>query len=377
MALAQGTPVLLLDEPTTFLDLAHQCEVMDLLQHLNATDGRTIVAVLHDLNQACRYAHHLIAIKDGAVVATGPPAAVVTEAIGCRRVRFGGACHRRPHHRHSTRAATRARPPDVTARRRPCCSSPGWWRQSVVLMFVTLLSIAYGSKPIPIGTVFKAFTEFDGSNEQLIVRSLRVPRTAVGLMVGACLGLSGAIMQGLTRNPLADPGILGVDAGAALAVVIAIYVFGVSSLLGYVWFSYAGALVASVVVYGLGSGGRTGATPVKIALAGAALSALLGSFTSAILLLDTATLDQFRFWSVGSIAGRDGDIARQVAPFVVVAVALSLCMWKALDTLALGDDVARSLGASVGAPVRCARSRSCSPRAPPPLRADLSRSSVS
>ncbi len=234
------------------------------------------------------------------------------------------------------------------------------------LTFVTLLSIAYGSKPIPIGTVFEAFTEFDGSNDQLIVRSLRVPRTVIGLMVGACLGLSGAIMQGLTRNPLADPGILGVNAGAALAVVIAIYVFDVGSLLGYVWFSFAGALVASVIVYGLGSGGRTGATPVKIALAGAAVSALLGSFTSAILLLDTETLDQFRFWSVGSIAGRDGDIARQVAPFVVVAVALSLCTWRALDTLALGDDVARSLGASVGTqPARCARSRSCSRRVPP------------
>ena len=131
-------------------------------------------------------------------------------------------------------------------------------------------------------------------------------------------------------------------------VVIGIYVFNVGSLLGYVWFSFAGARIASLVVYGLGSGGRTGATPVKIALAGAALSALLGSFTSAILLLDTETLDQFRFWSVGSIAGRDGDIARQVAPFVVVAVVLSLCTWRALDTLALGDDIARSLGASVG-----------------------------
>jgi iron complex transport system permease protein len=218
----------------------------------------------------------------------------------------------------------------------------------VVLAIVVLASIAYGSKPIPIGTVFRAFTDFDGSNEHLIVRSLRVPRTAVGLMAGACLGLAGAIMQGLTRNPLADPGLLGVDAGAALAVVIGIYVFDVGSLLGYVWFSYAGALVASVVVYGLGSSGRSGATPVKIALAGAALSALLGSFTSAILLLDTETLDQFRFWNVGSVAGRDGDIARQLAPFAIVAIAVSLCTWRALDTLALGDDVARSLGATIG-----------------------------
>ncbi|HWM19394.1 MAG TPA: iron ABC transporter permease [Ilumatobacteraceae bacterium] len=218
----------------------------------------------------------------------------------------------------------------------------------VVLAVVTVLSIAYGSKPIPVGTVFRAFTDFDGSNDHLIVRSLRVPRTAVGLLAGACLGLSGAIMQGLTRNPLADPGLLGVDAGAALAVVIGIYVFDIGSLLGYVWFSYAGALVASLVVYALGSAGRTGATPVKIALAGAAMTALLGSFTSAILLLDTETLDQFRFWNVGSIAGRDGDIARQIAPFAVVAIAVSLCTWRALDTLALGEDVARSLGASVG-----------------------------
>ena len=160
--------------------------------------------------------------------------------------------------------------------------------------------------------------------------------------------------------------------------MIGIYVFDVGSLLGYVWFSFAGALVASVVVYGLGSAGRTGATPVKIALAGAALSALLGSFTSAILLLDTETLDQFRFWNVGSIAGRDGDIARQVLPFAVVAIVVSLCTWRALDTLGLGDDVARSLGASIGTPpCACARSRSSSPLAPRPRRAGRSVSSVS
>ena len=218
-----------------------------------------------------------------------------------------------------------------------------------VLAFVTLLSIAYGSKPIPIGTVFEAFTEFDGSNEQLIVRSLRVPRTVVGLMVGACLGLSGAIMQGLTRNPLADPGILGVDAGAALAVVIGIYVFDVGSLLGYVWFSFAGALVASVVVYGLGSARphRRHAGQDRARRRGSCRRCSVRSRRRSCC-STPQTLDQFRFWAVGSIAGRDGDIARQVAPFVVVAIALSLCTWRALDTFALGDDVARSLGASVG-----------------------------
>lgn len=218
----------------------------------------------------------------------------------------------------------------------------------VALAAVCLLSVAYGSKSISLGTVFDSFTDFDGSSEHLIVRSLRVPRTLVGLMVGACLGLAGAVMQGLTRNPLADPGILGVDAGAALFVVIGIHVFGISTLNGYVWFSFAGAAAASVVVYALGSAGRTGATPVKIALAGAALSALLGSFTSAILLFDTETLDQYRFWAVGSISGRDGDLARQVAPFVIVAVVVALACSRRLDTLGLGDDVARSLGAPVG-----------------------------
>lgn len=216
------------------------------------------------------------------------------------------------------------------------------------LFAVAVLSIAYGSKPIPIGDVFDAFFAFDGSNEHLIIRSLRVPRTVVGLGVGAALGLAGAMMQGVTRNPLADPGILGVNAGASLAVVIAIYVFGIGSLSGYVWFAFVGAAVVSVVVYGLGSLGRDGATPVKLALAGSAVAALLGSLTTAILLIDVATLDQYRFWVVGSIAGRDGDVAAQVAPFLVVGALLALGSARSLNSMSLGDDVARSLGLRVG-----------------------------
>jgi len=217
------------------------------------------------------------------------------------------------------------------------------------LLAVAVASVGYGSKPIPMGEVFVAVLDFDGSNDHLIIRSLRIPRTLVGLGVGAALGLAGAVMQGVTRNPLADPGILGVNAGASLAVVIAIYVFGVGSLTGYVWFAFIGAAVVSVVVYGLGALGRDGATPVKLALAGAAVAAFLASITTAILIVDVATLDQYRFWVVGSIAGRDSTIAAQVAPFLVVGALLAFGAARSLNSMSLGDDIARSLGLRVGA----------------------------
>jgi iron complex transport system permease protein len=216
-----------------------------------------------------------------------------------------------------------------------------------VLVAVALASVAYGSKPIPLDTVWDALWGFDGSNDHLIVRSLRLPRTVIGLGVGAALGLAGAVMQGVTRNPLAEPGLLGIESGAALAVVTGIYLFDVTSLTGYVWFAFAGAAAASVTVYFLGSLGQGGATPVKLALAGAAMSALVASVTSAILLLDLETLDQFRFWVVGSIAGRDATVAAQLAPFLAVGVVLALAAARSLNTLALGDDVARSLGQRV------------------------------
>ena len=217
------------------------------------------------------------------------------------------------------------------------------------LTLVVLCSIAVGTKPIAVRTVLDALFHYDAtSNDHLIVRSLRIPRTIVGLMVGVALGLAGAVMQGVARNPLADPGILGVNAGASLFVVVAIYTFGIGSLLGYVWFAFAGAALTSVVVYSLGSLGREGATPVKLALSGAAITAFLGSITTAILLIDVATLDQFRFWAVGSLSGRDGSIATQLAPFIAVGTIMALASGRALNALALGDDVARSLGQKVG-----------------------------
>ena len=218
-----------------------------------------------------------------------------------------------------------------------------------VLVLVAFASVAYGSKPIALGTVWDALFHVDRSvDDHLIVRELRLPRTVLGLLVGAALGAAGAVMQGLTRNPLADPGILGVEAGASLAVVFAIYLLDIGAFSGYVWFAFAGAAAAGAAVYLLGSLGRGGATPVKLALAGAAMAALLSSLTSTILLLDVETLDQYRFWAVGSLVGRGTDTIVDVAPFIAAGLVIALLTGRSLNTLALGEDVARSLGQRVG-----------------------------
>lgn len=223
---------------------------------------------------------------------------------------------------------------------------------AVLVGFVVLaavLSIAVGAKSIPWSHAWHAIFGFDAHVvDQAIVRELRLPRTVIALMVGGALALAGAVMQGLTRNPLADPGLLGVNAGAALAIVVALSVFAVTSTSTQVWFALGGAAIAGALVYGLGAIGRGGASPVKLAIAGAALAALLGSITSAVLLLDAATLDKFRFWAVGSVAGRPLSVAGAVAPFLAVGAVLALASGRGLNGLALGEDVARSLGQHVG-----------------------------
>ena len=218
-----------------------------------------------------------------------------------------------------------------------------------VLAVVALLSLAYGARPMGLGDALDAFLAYDPtSQDHLVVRSLRVPRTLVGLVVGAALGVAGAIMQGLTRNPLADPGILGVNAGAAVAVVLAIQLLGVASAGGYMAFAMIGALAASFLVYGLGSSGRGGATPARLALAGAATAAMLTSVTSAVILSDQTTLDQYRFWVVGSIAGRDASLLVPLLPFLLLGALIAGGMGRTLNALSLGDDVAVSLGQRVG-----------------------------
>ena len=217
------------------------------------------------------------------------------------------------------------------------------------LFVAVIASLAVGAKSIPVGDVIDAFTAYDGlDTNHLIVRDLRLPRTMVGIMVGVALGVAGAVMQAVTRNPLADPGILGVNAGASFAVVLAIWWFGVSSMMGLVWFAFVGAALASVAVYLLGSMGRGGATPVRMALAGAALSALLFALTRAVTIIDQATLDQFRFWAVGSLSGRDADVVRNLIGFVAVGLVLAIGISRQLNALGLGEDTAAALGVKVG-----------------------------
>ncbi|MEV0219633.1 iron chelate uptake ABC transporter family permease subunit [Streptomyces sp. NPDC050704] len=218
-----------------------------------------------------------------------------------------------------------------------------------VLAVLCVLSLALGAANIPPDQVVRAlFGDAPSRFVENIVWSARVPRTALALTAGAALGLSGALMQALTRNPLADPGILGVSAGASFAIVVAVGVLGINSLYGYVWFAFAGALTATVAVYLLGGLGRSGMTPVKLALAGVAVTSLLWSFTQAIVLTDADALDRFRFWSAGSLADADEGMVWRVLPFLAVGAVLAMAAAPALNSLALGDDVAASLGRRLG-----------------------------
>ena len=216
-----------------------------------------------------------------------------------------------------------------------------------LLTLVALASLAVGAKPIPLSQVWDAIWSPTGTENDIVVRSLRAPRTLLGIGVGIALGMAGALMQGHTRNPLADPGLLGVEAGAAFFVVLGIYALGVTSLFGYVWFAFAGAFAASVLVFLLGSLGRGGPTPVTLALAGVAVSFLLYALIQAMLLADLATLDAYRFWVVGSLAGRDAGVTTQVAPFLLIGLLLAVLNAPGLNLLALGEDVARALGQRV------------------------------
>ncbi|MFF7177666.1 iron chelate uptake ABC transporter family permease subunit [Streptomyces sp. NPDC008121] len=216
------------------------------------------------------------------------------------------------------------------------------------LVVVALVSVWVGTRGIPFASTWDLLWNPDESEAAVIVHEYRIPRTLLGLLVGIALGLAGALMQALTRNPLADPGLLGVNLGASAGVVVAIAFVGVASPLGYVWFALAGAAIASVGVYLLGSSGRKLATPDRLVVAGAAVTAVLYAFNWGVLIFDPEAFDQFRFWTVGSLAGRYYDIVLLILPFVVVGVVLALLLAPSLNALAMGEQVGRALGVNIG-----------------------------
>ncbi len=239
------------------------------------------------------------------------------------------------------------------AERRPAPAPPKPRRGSGTLLLIlllglvamALLSLALGSRSIGPGTVVRVLWHDDGTEAATIVHALRIPRTVLAIAVGIALGVAGALMQGHTRNPLADPGLLGVEAGASCAVVLAIYALHIDTLAGYAWFALAGAGLASVAVFAIGST-RGGPDPVTLVLAGAAVSALLAAVTQAIVVRDAGTLDDYRFWVVGSASGRSLTVFWEVLPFLLAGLVLAAVSTPGLNLLQLGDDVAESLGLS-------------------------------
>ncbi|XGP74520.1 iron chelate uptake ABC transporter family permease subunit [Actinokineospora auranticolor] len=215
------------------------------------------------------------------------------------------------------------------------------------LVVICALSVAIGSRTIPFGTVWDVLTgALKTGDEATIIWDRRVPRTLIGLLVGTALGVAGALMQSLTRNPLADPALLGVDIGASTAVVASIAFFGITTVGGYIWFAFLGAAAASVVVYVLGSTGRQ-VTPERMVLAGAAISASLGAFVAATLVLDPAAFQQFRFWQIGSLDNRDMAVVLQVLPFILAGLLVAATLASPLNALALGDETGRALGVNL------------------------------
>ncbi|MFE6733169.1 FecCD family ABC transporter permease [Microbacterium sp. NPDC057650] len=240
-------------------------------------------------------------------------------------------------------------PAQGSGQRRGAHLSPAWAVVVClgVLIAAAALSLALGARVVPLDAVWDAFFRPDGSIDQVAVLS-RVPTTVTGLLVGGALGMGGALMQGMARNPLADPGLLGVNAGAALFVVLGMSLLGWQAPLAIVWCALAGAAVAVVLGYGAAAASPGGATPVTLALAGAAVTAIAGSVITGILIVDQSTLNSYRFWQLGSLTAASFSTLAQLGGFLALGAVLAVACSGRMNALALGDDVARGLGVRVG-----------------------------
>ncbi|GAA1759715.1 MULTISPECIES: iron ABC transporter permease [Streptomonospora] len=236
---------------------------------------------------------------------------------------------------------------DTARRRRPPRGTPLWLLAlSGVLVALAAASVTVGSRDVEWADVLAALSgSVEGFDQAAVAK--RIPRTLLAAAAGAALGVAGAVMQGVTRNPLADPGILGVNMGASLAVASGIGYFGLTSASAYTWVAIAGAGATAVFVYAIGSMGRGGATPLKLALAGAATSAALASSISAVVLPRGDIADSVRSWQIGGVGGGTFDSIGRVLPFLAVGFLVCLLSARWLNLLALGDDVAAGLGTRV------------------------------
>jgi iron complex transport system permease protein len=213
-----------------------------------------------------------------------------------------------------------------------------------VLAALLLASVLFGAKTYSLHTLLEAYSSFNGSNEHLILRTSRVPRALIAAVVGAALATAGALMQALTRNPLASPGLFGINAGAGLAIVAAVAWFGAATMFQFMWVAFAGAALTSAAVFVLGQSGRGGSSPVNLTLAGSAVAAFASSLTSGILLGNNKAFDQVLFWLVGSVANRDLSMLTAVLPYMAAGLAVAFALGKPLNILSMGEDVALSLG---------------------------------
>lgn len=215
----------------------------------------------------------------------------------------------------------------------------------VLLVAFIALSIVYGYTDTSWKAAFDTFMEPDGSTEHIVIQNIRLPRALIAAAVGASLAISGVLMQTLTKNPLASPGIFGINAGGGFMVVMAVTLFGVTSLQSFAWLSFLGAAIAAVGVFIIGgASGSNGLTPMKLTLAGAAITAMFSSFTQGLLILNEAALEQVLFWLAGSVQGRSLAILAGVFPYILAGWILSLMIAGKMNILAMGEDVAKGLG---------------------------------
>lgn len=243
---------------------------------------------------------------------------------------------------------TRTASPDAASLRRPVAVRLAWLAVALaVLVALCAASVAFGVREVTVTEILQGLAgDTDGVSQAAVVA--RIPRTVLAILVGAALALSGATMQAITRNPLADPGILGVSGGAALAVVIGIAFFGMSNPYATMAAAIIGAAAAAISVYAIGSLGRGGATPLKLALAGAASAAAFMSLVSAVLLPRVDIMESFRFWQIGGVGGATWDRIALVAPALLVGGVITLLYARGMNSLALGDELAAGLGEHVG-----------------------------